>query len=157
MKITNVLFVRRGDEILLAMKKRGFGAGKWNGVGGKVQEGENMSQAMVRETKEEIGIDIQEQDLQKVGELEFYFPEKEGWDIYLDVFFTYKWAGEPIETEEMKPKWFSVSDIPLDQMWIDDKFWLPGAIDGKKFKAKCYFKGEGEEVKDFKIDWVEGF
>lgn len=51
-----LLFLRRGDELLLAMKKRGFGKGKWNGVGGKLEAGETLEQALIRETVEETGV-----------------------------------------------------------------------------------------------------
>jgi 8-oxo-dGTP diphosphatase len=157
MKIANVCFLRKGDEILLAMKKRGFGVGKWNGVGGKVQEGETLEQAMIREAKEEIGVDLRETDLEKVAEIEFLFPEKDGWDMCVHVFFTRVWEGEPIESDEMQPKWFKISEIPLDQMWIDDKYWLMDAINGKRFKAVCSFKGGGEEVVKFDTVDVDSF
>ena len=42
----------KDDQILLAMKKRGFGVGKWNGVGGKVEKGEEIIDAAIREIKE---------------------------------------------------------------------------------------------------------
>ena len=45
-------------QILLAMKKRGFGEGKWNGAGGKVETGETIIQAASRELGEETGIEI---------------------------------------------------------------------------------------------------
>ncbi len=148
-------FLRRGDEILLAMKKRGFGEGKWNGVGGKVQEGETVEQATVREAQEEIGVDIAETDLEKVAEIDFRFPDKEGWDMYVHVFFVHTWSGDPVESEEMRPQWYKISDIPLDQMWADDKHWLKDALNGKRFKAVCSFSGSGEEVATFEAVDVE--
>ena len=49
-----IVLLLRNDEVLLAMKKRGFGEGKWNGVGGKPNAGESIEEVAVRETKEEI-------------------------------------------------------------------------------------------------------
>ena len=51
-----LMLLRKNDEILLAMKKRGFGVGKFNGVGGKLIIGETPEMAMLRETKEEMGL-----------------------------------------------------------------------------------------------------
>ncbi|PIU47045.1 DNA mismatch repair protein MutT, partial [bacterium (Candidatus Gribaldobacteria) CG07_land_8_20_14_0_80_33_18] len=70
-----LLIKENSKEILLAMKKRGFGAGKWNGVGGKFdpEKDKNVLEAAIREAKEEIGVLIK--DLEKVAVLDFYFPE----------------------------------------------------------------------------------
>ena len=53
---TTLCLLRKENKILLAMKKRGFGTGKYNGVGGKIENGETLNEAMIRETKEEIGV-----------------------------------------------------------------------------------------------------
>eukprot|EP00729_Bicosta_minor_P028396 gene28396-12164_t len=47
------------SRILLGMKKRGFGAGKWNGFGGKVEVGETIVEGAVREMQEESGLVVQ--------------------------------------------------------------------------------------------------
>ena len=44
------------NGVLLGLKKRGFGSGRWNGFGGKVEEGETIEQATLRELDEEVGI-----------------------------------------------------------------------------------------------------
>lgn len=157
MQLANLCFLRRGDEILLAMKKRGFGVGKWNGVGGKLNVMETARAATVREAKEEIGVIINPDDLEKVGEINFIFPEKSDAKLFVHVFFCTKWEGEPSESEEMRPQWFTISEIPFDEMWTDDKIWLPDAIAGKKFRAKFILKGEGEEIESYEVVWVESF
>ena len=47
-KVLTLAFIRDGDQLLLGMKKRGFGAGKWNGFGGKVDPGETILQGAAR-------------------------------------------------------------------------------------------------------------
>ena len=42
MKQTNLCFLLKDGKVLLGMKKRGFGAGKWNGFGGKLKEGKGL-------------------------------------------------------------------------------------------------------------------
>jgi 8-oxo-dGTP diphosphatase len=126
-----LLFLQREDEILLAMKKRRFGAGKWNGTGGKVEPGETFQQAAIRECEEEIG--VTPHILQKVGELHFFdLPDVEH---YAHVYTASEWEGVPQESEEMAPRWFKVNEIPFDMMWPDDIYWMPLMLAGKQFKG----------------------
>jgi len=133
------------------MKKRGFGIGKWNGVGGKVKEGETAKQAAIRETQEEIG--VTPLFLQKVAVLDFYFPDvpaEKDWNQQVIVFMIDKWEKEPVESEEMKPQWFKISEIPYDQMWSDDILWMPKVFSGQKVKAEFIFSGE-DKLKKYKF------
>ena len=144
-------------ELLLAMKKRGFGVGKWNGIGGKLdlEKGdENVIEAAIRETEEEIGVRVK--DLEKVAVLSFYFPYNQKWDQDVHVFLAKNWEGEPIESEEMLPKWFKIEEIPFEEMWDDDRFWLPQVLEGKKLKAKFVFK-EGEKISGKNVKIVKNF
>lgn len=138
---TTLCLLRKDDEILLAMKKRGFGEGKYNGVGGKLENNETPEEAMIREVKEEIGVKVIKYD--KVGLVEFdeYYKEERK-NLVFHLYFAYDWLGDIIETEEMRPEWFNLESIPYDNMFSDDKYWLPLVIDGKKIKA--YFKFDKE-------------
>lgn len=60
---TLVVLFNDKNQILLCMKKRGFGVGKWNGAGGKVDAGETILRAAVRELEEETMITLSESDL----------------------------------------------------------------------------------------------
>lgn len=133
-----LLFLLKDDEILLAMKKRGFGAGRWNGVGGKLDPGETVEQALVRECQEEINVTPLE--YYKVAELDFYGGStEEAWNMYVYAYFCTSWEGEPVETEEMAPKWYKISDIPFHDMWQDDQHWLPRALAGQYLTGKFTF------------------
>lgn len=151
MKQTTLCLLVKDDEILLAMKKRGFGAGKWNGYGGKPEAGESLEAATIRETKEEVGVEIAPTDLEKVARLKFYFKTKKEWDQEVNIFLARKWTGEPLETEEMKPQWFKFKDIPYDQMWPDDKFWLPKVLDGHKLEGEFYFNDDNSGFEKFDL------
>ena len=132
------------------MKKRGFGAGRWNGFGGKVELGETIEDATKREVWEEAGIRVA--DVKKVGHIEFEFigqPEI----LEVNVFRADKFEGEPTESEEMKPQWFHVDEIPFDQMWPDDKYWLSLFLAGKKFKGKFLFKDQ-DRILDYKLEVI---
>jgi len=137
------------------MKKRGFGVGKWNGVGGKIdfEKGDkNIIDTAIRETKEEIG--VLALNPEKAGILHFKFPYKPGWDQDVHLFLVKNWQGEPTESEEMAPKWFAYDEIPYDKMWDDDKFWLPHILNGEKIEADFIFK-EGEKIEKHNIKIVE--
>ena len=139
--------------VLLALKKRGFGIGKWNGVGGKVDEKKDKSilDAAIRETKEEIGVDLESPE--KVAVMRFRFPYKEEWNQDVHVFLADSWKGNPEESEEMAPKWFKFPEIPFAKMWDDDKYWLHHVLAGKKLEADFIFK-EGEIIADHKINII---
>jgi ADP-ribose pyrophosphatase YjhB (NUDIX family) len=133
-----LLFLLKDDLILLAMKKRGFGAGRWNGVGGKPDEGETIDQAAIRECREEIG--VSPRNIRQVAALEFYFPpHKASFNQEVIVYTATEWEGEPAESDEMKPQWYAYGDIPYDDMWSDDKIWLPEVLKGNFVNATFEF------------------
>ena len=132
------MFALKDDQILLGMKKRGFGKGRWNGANGKVENGETFEQAAIRECHEEFGIKPLNPTL--VADLKFYaYFQGERLDLDVRAYTCTKWEGDLVETDEMKPKWFNISDIPYDKMWQDDKYWLPLILEGKKLKATFTF------------------
>lgn len=140
-------FLLREGEVLLAMKKRGFGEGKWNGVGGKVMEGESIEEAMKRECQEEIGVALKE--LEEVGRIKFYFDGREDWNQEVVVFVSREWEGEISESEEMKPMWYKQDKVPYEIMWSDDSYWLPKVLEGKKIEGEFLFNDDN--VFD---DWI---
>ena len=153
---TLVFLIRKSDlgiqDICLAMKKRGFGMNKWNGVGGKVESGETIEQAAIRETEEGIAVHIQ--DIDKVAELTFHFTHNPSWDQVVHVYLAESWSGDPTESEEMRPQWYTVDSIPYDNMWPDDKFWLPEIVQGNKLKAS-FTLDENDTILDQQIDIVD--
>lgn len=161
MKESTICLLIRKDqkdkEILLAMKKRGFGVGKWNGVGGKIdfEKGDkNVIDAAIRETEEEIGVQVKE--LEKVAVLNFAFIYNKDWNQTVHVFLAQNWEKEPVESEEMSPRWFKIHEIPYDKMWDGDKVWMPKILEGKKLKADFVFK-EGEILSDQNVEITEEF
>jgi 8-oxo-dGTP pyrophosphatase MutT (NUDIX family) len=128
--------VYNGSQILLGLKKRGFGAGRWNGFGGKTNEGETPASAARRELEEEA--EIVPEDLKERGRLVFTFENNDD-ELEVHLFSVEKFSGEPKETEEMKPQWFNYSEIPYNEMWADDPHWLPLILSGKNVSGKVHF------------------
>ncbi|KAG7189412.1 hypothetical protein KM043_017117 [Ampulex compressa] len=140
-KIFSLVFVRKASEVLLGLKKRGFGQGKWNGFGGKVEPGESILQGAIRELKEECG--LSGKNLKKIGILEFEFVGEET-ILEVHVYETYKYCGEVMESEEMHPKWYDLKNIPFKEMWPDDAYWFPYMTRGQLFKG--YFLYQGQDL-----------
>ena len=123
------------------MKKRGFGTGLWNGTGGKVEPGETVLEAATRECIEEIG--VRPLHLMSVGRLAFYIEDKPEFAHDITIFTAEKWEGEPHETDEMRPQWFSTLKIPYDTMWADDKLWLPLVLNGHSVSGEVTMNTSG--------------
>jgi 8-oxo-dGTP diphosphatase/2-hydroxy-dATP diphosphatase len=134
--VTTLCLVRQTHRILLGMKKRGFGAGRWNGFGGKVHEGESIEDAAKRELSEEAHIEAL--SLENVGSVHFEFESNQE-IVEVNFFRVSDFTGQPVETDEMKPQWFDVAKIPFKDMWSDDAYWMPLFLKGKKFKGRFLF------------------
>jgi ADP-ribose pyrophosphatase YjhB (NUDIX family) len=145
MKLATLCYPLQEGKVLLAMKKRGFGKGKWNGPGGKVQPEETVVQACVRETFEETGIHVSA--LEDVGIIEFIYEGKPEWDNECHIFLAREQAGEPQETEEMAPRWFPLAEVPYPNMWEDDPIWLPGVLHGGHVNLRFYFDANGKMLR----------
>ena len=152
-KVMTLCFICDAGQILLGIKKRGFGKGRWNGFGGKVQADETVEETAIREVKEEIDLDVLK--VEKYGLLHFQNQGDED-QIVVHIFKATDYEGSPKESEEMKPQWFKHEDIPYEQMWVDDKYWLPLFLAGKKFQGSFKFKNF-EEILEYKLDEVKGF
>lgn len=130
-----LVFVMEGDQVLLIRKKRGLGAGKINGPGGRLEAGETLLECAIREVQEELC--ITPKGLQKLGEHQFQFVD--GYSIHVHVFRASAYEGTPTETNEAIPLWAPVNAIPYDEMWEDDSIWLPHLVKGNRFHGRFLF------------------
>ena len=140
--------LRKGDELLLGMKKVRFGAGNYNGYGGKVDVGESIEQALVREMKEESGLDLLKYELRGRMKFELIDSFKE-----VHIYEGLDWMGELIETDEMAPFWFKIADIPYEKMWKSDVAWYPYFLNREYFEGETIFD-ENYNVKSRKIQKI---
>lgn len=133
-----LLFVIKGDRILLIHKKRGLGAGKVNGPGGRIEHGETPQEAAIREVQEEL--EITPQNIMMSGELCFQFTD--GLSIHCTVFRAEGYSGIPTETDEAAPLWYDIDKIPYERMWADDVQWIPLMLEKTPFKGWFLFEGD---------------
>jgi 8-oxo-dGTP pyrophosphatase MutT (NUDIX family) len=138
-KIETVSIIHQNQRILLGMKKDRFGKGRYNGFGGGIEKGERVLESALRETKEEAGIIMLDPAIR--GEISFQFLTDEP-EHYVYFIRTTQFEGTPKETEEMKPEWFGIENIPYDEMWPADRYWLPILLEGMCFRGKVFFNDE---------------
>ena len=133
-----LVFIIRDGKILLIDKKTGFGKGKVNGPGGKVEKGESPQACAIRECQEELGITVS--NLRYSGQHRFQFVD--GYSIHVWVYSSEEFEGVPVETVEARPLWVSVDEIPYERMWEDDSLWLPMLLRGERFQGRWLFDGD---------------
>lgn len=144
--------VTKENQILLGYKKQGFGQGRWNGFGGKVNEKESIVLAVKRELAEECGLIAK--SLEPIGIVNFEFRKNPGRILEVHLFKCDDFNGEVKESDEMRPQWFLSEELPVDEMWDDDKYWLPLFLQGKKFTGYFLF-AENDKVIKHELKIVE--
>ncbi|MFF1385480.1 8-oxo-dGTP diphosphatase [Arthrobacter sp. NPDC058288] len=135
-----------GTEVLLGLKKTGFGRGKIVGLGGHVEAGESDAEAVCREVFEEAGVIVREEDLRHAGAVEFRFPARPEWNMLTRLFTTRQWEGEPAESREIAPEWFDALSLPVDRMWQDADHWLPVVLEGRTVDIVVTLNADNETV-----------
>ncbi len=142
--VCTVIFLTKDNQVLLGLKKSGLGRGNYVGIGGKVEQGESIKEAAIREFKEEVKIELPPELLEEVAVVNFHFPHiKDGsWDQEVYAFLVEDYSVEPQETEEIKPVWFAIEQLPLDQMWDDAKYWIPQILHGQKLQASLVYDSQ---------------
>lgn len=131
-------YVFNDNKVLLARKNKGFGVGKINAPGGKIEKDEDIFNAARRELMEEAG--ITPLNLKYRGILLFFFGKdklKPDWIVY--VLTANKFVGSIKESDEIKPFWIDIDKIPYENMWEDDRYWLPWLLNNRLFKGVFVF------------------
>lgn len=133
-----LLFLIRGGEALLIRKLRGLGAGKMSAPGGRIEPGESPEEAAIRETREEVGVTPDAP--RRRGHLRFQFTD--GYRLECHVLSSDAGAGEAHQTDEAIPRWTPLHAIPFDEMWEDDRLWIPLMLAGRPFRGRFVFDGD---------------
>lgn len=143
---TLCLIINEKNQILLGRKKRGFGAGKYNGFGGKKQDHESFRECAVREIFEEVSLVVKPEDLEPVALMNFQFPFEEELNHINYTYIVRTYEGVPLESEEMEPRWFNFEDIPYHTMWKGDDMWIPNVLQGQLGQVVLIFGRDNDTV-----------
>ena len=106
----------------------------------------------MREMAEESGLQVQVDDLQALGQITFLFPHRPEWDHLVHLYSTRTWLGDPAESDEMRPQWFPVGQIPYHLMWEDSRYFLPLALDGREMRALFTYQEDNASVDRVKLE-----
>jgi 8-oxo-dGTP diphosphatase len=137
-EVATLLFVVRDGRVLLIRKKRGLGAGKINGPGGRLEGDETPAACAIREVEEELC--VTPTGLWHAGEHRFQFVD--GYRLHVHVFTATGCVGVATETDEAVPLWTPLDAIPFEEMWADDRLWIPTMLAGGRFDGRWIFDGE---------------
>lgn len=148
--LATILFIVKDGQILLIEKKRGLGAGKINGPGGKIDFGETALAAAIRETEEELCITPLAP--RKLGELRFSMSDCP--DILCHVYRADDFTGTPTETDEASPVWTPLDQIPYHRMWEDDQHWLPLLLNDQSFLGRFVFESDRLQWSDLDLNVI---
>jgi len=99
--------------------------------------------------QEEVGVTPSQ--LEERGVLHFQFTD--GYSLHCTVFLARQFTGVPIETDEAPPLWFDFDAVPYEEMWADDRHWLPEVLAGRRFVA--WFDFDGDTMLSQDVRFVE--
>jgi 8-oxo-dGTP diphosphatase len=139
----------KNHRLLLQMANGGISKGKWNGPGGKFEQGETLTQNVVREVMEETSLRIIDPTYQ--GKIEFYMNGGGTLDWLVHVFLVTRFSGRPRSSAEGEVRWFDIRRIPYAKMWDDDRYWLPLLLNGIKFNARFFYDRWNKHVVRYEI------
>lgn len=140
-----VCVVERDGKFLLPLKERKIGAGRRNGVGGKVEPGESFEAAAKREMQEETGAIVE--DMKHAGSLLVTTPS---FTAELEIFHVTRFSGEPLEQPGQGMtdfRWYPKEALPFELMWPNDVIWYPMLIAGKQFSGEIELSESGEVIR----------
>ncbi len=131
-------YLQQRNKILLLRKAQGlFGEGRWNAPGGKMLPGETPERGAAREMREETGLKVSGLRFQAI--LNFYLADSETLDQTVFLFTCKRSSGRMRRSREGELRWFPINALPYDEMWQDDRVWLPLMLEGKSFVGDFYF------------------
>lgn len=151
-----VLSGLNGTQVLLGLKKRGFGAGRVVAPGGKIEPGESPAEAAVRELHEETAVQAKLASLEPAARVYFRFPNAPEADMDCTIFLARDFSGMAAASDELEPAWYPAGHLPLGQMWDDSALWLGQLLAGERFDARVILAEDNESVAHFaKNRWPE--
>ena len=140
MKLATLCYVMNEDKILMLYrnkKENDYHEGKWNGLGGKFEQGETPEECAIREVYEESGLIVSNPIMK--GHIAFpMFDGKDDWYVWLFVFKEF--TGELIDSPEGKLEWIPNNHLIDLNLWDGDKIFIPWLFENKCFSAKFIYE-----------------
>jgi len=145
MKLATLCYVRRGEQTLMihrVKKANDMHQGKWNGLGGKLDQGETPEECAIREIFEESGLRVHKPQLKGF----LTFPDfANGEDWYAFVFVVNDFEGQLIDSAEGDLQWIDNTEVLKLNLWEGDRIFLPWLDQAGFFSGKFVYQ-EGKLV-----------
>lgn len=143
MKLATLCYLRKDNHTLMVhriKKKNDMHAGKWNGLGGKLEPGETPEECARREIWEESGLMVKSLNLK--GMITFPgFSNEEDWYTFL--FVINDFDGELIDSPEGHLQWIQDDKLLALNLWPGDRIFIPWLDESGFFSGKfVYLDGE---------------
>ncbi|WP_434991825.1 8-oxo-dGTP diphosphatase [Arthrobacter sp. Ld5] len=141
-----------GRQVLLGLKRTGFGTGRVVALGGKIDGAETAREAAVREVAEESGIILVPSAVRAAGTITWRFPAQPAWNMAASLFTAEAGNAAPVACEEIDPRWYAVDAIPWQDMWQDAPHWIPQLLAGRPVRATIVMASDSEGIADAVVD-----
>ena len=142
MKLATLCYIRRYGHTLMihrVKKTNDMHAGKWNGLGGKLEPGETPEECVIREIREEAGLNAANPRLR--GIITFPgFPNDEDW--YTLMFVVDEFDGDLIDSPEGYLKWIPDAELLELNLWEGDRIFIPWLDQKGFFSGKFVYEDE---------------
>ena len=149
MKLATLCYVMNDNKTLMLYrnkKENDYHEGKWNGLGGKFEQGEAPEECAIREVFEESGLKVNDPVLK--GHITFpMFDGKDDWYVWLYVFNDFE--GNLIDSPEGRLEWIPNEKLNELNLWEGDKIFIPWLFNDKIFSAK--FNYENGKYIDYSV------
>lgn len=144
MKTATLASITQNRRVLLGLKRGNpeIGDGIINAPGGKQEPGETLIECLVRETKEEVGIVLDPDQVEQVAIVTFYADDIPDFEVH--IFRTSTFSGKLRDTKSMVPNWYAIEELPIERMHESDRVWFSRVIQGKKFRAHVRYRERGK-------------
>ncbi len=140
MKLATLCYVMDGDKTLMLYrnkKENDYHEGKWNGLGGKLEQGETPEECAIREVYEESGLKVSDPEMKGL----ITFPMFDGVDDwYVWVFVFKKFEGKQIDSPEGTLEWIQNNKLTELNLWDGDKIFIPWLFEDKCFSSKFIYE-----------------
>ena len=148
MILATLCYIKKDGHTLMVYRNKkpnDMHQGKWNGLGGKFEQGESPEECVKREVLEESGLTIRNPKLHGL----LMFPGFKGADWYVFVFTAHEFRGELIDSPEGKLEWIPDEKLTSLNLWESDQIFFPWLDEEKFFSAKFIY--EGNQMKGYDV------